>query len=185
MTLGDRYICNDCEHMWESKKKFGEPAICPKCKKKNIENIEGQLRVKENAEVEKRINALKKEQKQKKVEINKKKKKGSRVYGGEWKSKEETEKIIKDFANKYAFGKTILWLFVAFATWWIVGLFYGLVTDNVDMMGKIMSWFYKRFGWALFAIVIYTLAYLKGNKKKREQIELETEHQLPDKSDFY
>ena len=31
-----RYTCKNCGYKWESKKKFGEPSICPKCKKDNI-----------------------------------------------------------------------------------------------------------------------------------------------------
>ena len=31
-----KYLCNNCEYKWESKKKFGEPSICPNCKKNYI-----------------------------------------------------------------------------------------------------------------------------------------------------
>lgn len=34
---GKEYLCNNCEYKWESKKRFGEPASCPKCKKQDIE----------------------------------------------------------------------------------------------------------------------------------------------------
>ncbi len=34
--MDKRYFCKDCKYKWESKKKFGEPSICPKCKKDNI-----------------------------------------------------------------------------------------------------------------------------------------------------
>lgn len=30
------YICNDCGYGWKSKKTFGSPSICPRCKSKNI-----------------------------------------------------------------------------------------------------------------------------------------------------
>jgi hypothetical protein len=30
------YVCNSCYYEWISKKSFGVPAICPKCKGKNI-----------------------------------------------------------------------------------------------------------------------------------------------------
>ena len=30
------YICNDCGYGWKSKKTFGSPSICPRCKNKNI-----------------------------------------------------------------------------------------------------------------------------------------------------
>ena len=34
--MGERYFCNSCHYKWESKKSFGEPSICPKCKKDSI-----------------------------------------------------------------------------------------------------------------------------------------------------
>lgn len=36
-NIGKYYICNHCEYKWQSKKSFGEPAFCPKCKSNNIE----------------------------------------------------------------------------------------------------------------------------------------------------
>lgn len=32
----NRYVCSECEYKWESKKKFGEPAKCPKCRSKKM-----------------------------------------------------------------------------------------------------------------------------------------------------
>ena len=37
---GKRFICADCEYKWESRKNFGEPAICPQCNSKNITSFE-------------------------------------------------------------------------------------------------------------------------------------------------
>lgn len=34
-----RYICKKCGYGWETKKKFGEPSICPNCKKNHIEKF--------------------------------------------------------------------------------------------------------------------------------------------------
>ena len=31
-----RWICDKCEYKWESKKSFGEPSQCPKCKERYI-----------------------------------------------------------------------------------------------------------------------------------------------------
>lgn len=39
--MDKRYICENCGYRWESKKKFGEPSICPKCKKDNITKYSG------------------------------------------------------------------------------------------------------------------------------------------------
>lgn len=36
VTIGKYYICDDCEYKWQSKKSFGEPAFCPKCKSNSI-----------------------------------------------------------------------------------------------------------------------------------------------------
>ena len=33
---GERYVCNSCGYGWRSKKSFGSPAICPRCKKNDI-----------------------------------------------------------------------------------------------------------------------------------------------------
>lgn len=33
---GERWICNSCGYGWRSKKSFGSPAICPRCKKSDI-----------------------------------------------------------------------------------------------------------------------------------------------------
>lgn len=33
---GERWVCNSCGYGWKSKKSFGNPAICPRCKKKDI-----------------------------------------------------------------------------------------------------------------------------------------------------
>ena len=30
------FICKDCKYLWETKKKVGDPAKCPKCNSKNI-----------------------------------------------------------------------------------------------------------------------------------------------------
>lgn len=34
--MADRYICNSCGYKWKSKKNFGNPSICPHCKKGDI-----------------------------------------------------------------------------------------------------------------------------------------------------
>jgi len=36
MASGDKYICNNCSYMWQTRKKFGSPAKCPSCNDKNI-----------------------------------------------------------------------------------------------------------------------------------------------------
>jgi len=33
---GERYVCNSCGYGWRSKKDFGSPAFCPRCKEENI-----------------------------------------------------------------------------------------------------------------------------------------------------
>jgi len=33
---GKGFICLSCDYKWQSKKSFGIPTICPKCKKNNI-----------------------------------------------------------------------------------------------------------------------------------------------------
>lgn len=34
--LDRRYICDKCEYKWESKKRFGEPSVCPHCRERFI-----------------------------------------------------------------------------------------------------------------------------------------------------
>ena len=33
---GKEFICDSCDYLWVSKKRFGEPGKCPKCNSKNI-----------------------------------------------------------------------------------------------------------------------------------------------------
>ncbi len=33
---GSRYFCNTCQYRWESRKKYGAPAFCPKCSSESI-----------------------------------------------------------------------------------------------------------------------------------------------------
>ncbi len=35
---GKEFICNDCGYIWETRKKSGDPAKCPKCNSQNIIN---------------------------------------------------------------------------------------------------------------------------------------------------
>ena len=34
--MDKKYLCKSCGYKWESKKSWGEPNICPKCKKEYI-----------------------------------------------------------------------------------------------------------------------------------------------------
>ena len=38
MVSGDRFECN-CGYRWVSRKEWGEPSICPKCKGHYVNNI--------------------------------------------------------------------------------------------------------------------------------------------------
>lgn len=39
-TSNKRFICSTCEYKWESNKKFGDPAKCPRCNSSKIINFE-------------------------------------------------------------------------------------------------------------------------------------------------
>jgi len=34
--MAKRYVCEDCGYEWESRKRFGDPAICPRCNSRSI-----------------------------------------------------------------------------------------------------------------------------------------------------
>ena len=36
----DDYVCKECSYGWTSRKKFGTPAFCPRCRSKNIIKVD-------------------------------------------------------------------------------------------------------------------------------------------------
>lgn len=34
--MGEYYRCRDCKYGWKSKKNYGTPSICPRCKSQNL-----------------------------------------------------------------------------------------------------------------------------------------------------
>ena len=135
MVSGDRFECN-CGYRWISRKGWGEPSICPKCKSYYINNISEEVRL-ENArkvierrkkqeaerkrkEKEDRRRKLEKEKRKKEAERKRKdfekkqRAKGLIKYGEEWIPEKKFKKIKKRNKILFICGGLLIILFYIF-----------------------------------------------------------------------
>jgi predicted RNA-binding Zn-ribbon protein involved in translation (DUF1610 family) len=52
------FLCNDCGYIWETKKKVGNPAICPKCRSQNIKEKSGIIESKETKDLKAKMEKI-------------------------------------------------------------------------------------------------------------------------------